>query len=346
MKGQQTILITGIAGFIGYHLAKKLIKTDHNLIGIDNMNSYYDPKLKEARINDILKSHKNTSKNLVFKKCDLHDNNSIENLFLEYRPKIVINMAAQAGVRYSIENPNSYVSSNLVGFCNLIECCRKYEVKNFIYASSSSVYGGNTKLPFFEKDEVNHPVSLYAATKKANELIAHSYSHLYQIPTTGLRLFTVYGPWGRPDMAPMIFTKSILEKIPIKIFNNGNMTRDFTYVDDVVEIIKQLVEKPASSNSNFNIKKPDPSTSWAPYKIFNIGNNKSVKLLDFIKSLEEELDIEAIKEFVPMQKGDVKDTFADTQAIEYWTGHRPNTSLKKGIKIFVKWYKEFYKKIM
>ena len=343
MKRQQIILITGIAGFIGYHIAKKLIKAGHLLIGIDNMNSYYDPKLKEERLKDIYKSNQNYSNNLIFKKCDLDDSIAIENIFLKYRPRIVINMAAQAGVRYSIENPKSYVNSNLIGFSNLIECCRKYEVENLIYASSSSVYGGNTKLPFSESDEVNHPVSLYAATKKANELIAHSYSHLYQIPTTGLRLFTVYGPWGRPDMAPMIFTKSIIEKNPIKIFNNGNMTRDFTYIDDVVEIIERLLNKPASSNSNFNRKKPEPSTSWAPYKIFNIGNNKSIKLIDFIKYLEEELNIEAIKQFVPMQKGDVKDTYADTQAIEYWTGYRPNTNLKKGVENFVRWYKEFYK---
>ena len=268
MKRKQVILITGIAGFIGYHLAKKLIKSDHLLIGIDNMNSYYDPKLKEERLKDIYKSNQNYSNNLIFKKCDLEDSIAIENIFLKFRPRIVINMAAQAGVRYSIENPKSYINSNLIGFSNLIECCRKYEVENLIYASSSSVYGGNTKLPFAESDEVNHPVSLYAATKKANELIAHSYSHLYQIPTTGLRLFTVYGPWGRPDMAPMLFTKSIIEKNPIKIFNNGNMTRDFTYIDDVVEIIERLLNKPASSNSNFNRKKPEPSTSWGPYKIF------------------------------------------------------------------------------
>ena len=342
MKTNKTILITGVAGFIGYHLCKKLINTEYNLVGIDNMNSYYDPKLKEERLKDIKISIIDKLDNFVFKKCNLEDEKILENIFKIYQPSIVINMAAQAGVRYSIENPKSYVNSNLVGFSNLIECCRKYHTENFIYASSSSVYGGNTKLPFSEKDEVNHPVSLYAATKKANELIAHSYSHLYGLPSTGLRFFTVYGPWGRPDMAPMIFTKAILENKPIKIFNNGHMSRDFTFIDDVIEILKQLINKPAFPDNNFSRKSPNPSTSWSPYRIFNIGNNNSLSLMSFINFLEEELNIKAIKRYVPMQQGDVEETFADTLSIEEYTGYKPNTNFKKGIRIFVNWYKEFY----
>ena len=342
MNTKKTILITGAAGFIGYHLCKRLINSEHIIIGIDNMNSYYDPILKKERLKDLESSLKKEYKNFFFIHCDLDNELKLESIFTKFNPNIVVNLAAQAGVRYSIENPKSYIKSNLVGFCNLIQLSREYKVENFIYASSSSVYGGNQKLPFKENDEVNHPVSLYAATKKSNELIAHSYSHLYQIPTTGLRLFTVYGPWGRPDMAPMIFTKSIIEKKPLKIFNNGNMSRDFTFIDDVVEIIIRIINKPAYPNLNFIRNNPEPSTSWSPYRIFNIGNNKSCSLMNFISLLEEELNIEAIKEFFPMQQGDVEDTFADSSAVEDWTGFKPNTSLRKGIRIFVKWYKDFY----
>ena len=342
MSQKKTILITGVAGFIGYHLCKRLINSKYKIIGLDNMNTYYEPRLKDERLKDLKKTLKKESENFIFINCDLEDEIKLEKIFREFNPKIIVNLAAQAGVRYSIENPKSYINSNILGFSNLIQCARKHKIENYIYASSSSVYGGNTKLPFSENDEVSHPVSLYAATKKSNELIAHSYSHLYQIPTTGLRLFTVYGPWGRPDMAPMIFTKSILEKKPIKIFNNGNMSRDFTFIDDVIEIIERLINKPALSNANFKRNSPDSSTSWSPYRIFNIGNNKSCKLMEFINLLEKELNTKAIKEYVPMQNGDVQDTYADTEAIENWIGYKPDTSLEKGIKLFVDWYKNFY----
>ena len=334
------ILVTGAAGFIGSQLCERLLKENRNVIGLDNLNSYYDTSLKERRIQNI-KSIKTNSK-WKFLKLDLENESSLNNIFKEYQFSTVVNLAAQAGVRYSLENPNAYVKSNLIGFNNVIECCRKNSIKNFIYASSSSIYGGNTKLPFSENDPVNHPVSLYAATKRSNELVAHSYSHLYGIPCTGLRLFTVYGPWGRPDMAPMIFTKAISAKKPITIFNKGEMYRDFTFIDDVTEIIFRLTKKPAIANKKFDTYNPNPSSSWAPNMIFNVGNSKQINLMSFINLLEKELGIVAIKNFEKMQKGDVKSTSSETDAIESWIGFKPNTPIELGIKKFINWYKEFY----
>jgi len=336
------ILITGVAGFIGSEVAKKLILNNYKIIGIDNLNSYYDVNLKNQRLKNI--------NYLVKKECEftfyrgsIEDEEFLNKIFLEHKPNIVINLAAQAGVRYSIENPMSYFKSNLLGFGNIVEMCRNFNVENFVYASSSSVYGGNRKLPFKESDPVNHPVSLYAATKKSNELIAHTYSHLYKIPSTGLRFFTVYGPWGRPDMAPMIFTKAILNKQPIKVFNNGEMSRDFTYIDDIVDGIIKCCFKPATFNSQFDYLNPDPASSFSPHRIFNIGNSKTIKLLDFIEILESEIGIKAIKDFSPMQKGDVIDTASDTTLINDWVDFCSKTSLQEGIKKFVSWYKSFYK---
>ena len=338
-----TILVTGAAGFIGFHTCKQLIKNNYKVIGIDNINPYYSRDLKKARLNELENLSKNIKNPWKFFKANIEDLESINKIFIDLCPKIVINLAAQAGVRYSIQNPQAYINSNLLGFMNILECCRNHKVQNFLYASSSSVYGGNQKIPFSEKDPVNHPVSLYAATKKANEAIAHSYSHLYGIPSTGLRFFTVYGPWGRPDMAPMIFTNSIFSKVPINIFNNGNMSRDFTYIDDVVEIIKILIKKPAQSNPEFDNLNPNPSTSWAPHKILNVGRGEKVKLLDFINIIEKELDIKAIKNFLPMQKGDVIETFADIEELKKWANYEPKINIDKGIKEFLIWYKNYYK---
>ena len=342
VSNEKIALVTGAAGFVGSHLSKKLIENNFKVIGFDNLNNYYDLNLKKARldeINSFAGKYKNKW-NFIFGELD--DKEIIYEIFKKYSPNLVIHLAAQAGVRYSIQNPFSYVNSNLVGFINILEACRLIKIDHLIYASSSSVYGGNEKIPYSEIDQVNHPISLYAATKKSNELIAHSYSHLFNIPCTGLRLFTVYGPWGRPDMAPMIFTKSILEKKPIKIFNHGKMWRDFTYIDDVINSIMGIVKKPALSNKAFNKKNPDPSTSWAPYRIFNIGNSSSIKLTKFISILEQELGIKAIKLFEDLEPGDVISTKADTNSIEEWIGYRPKTSLEKGIKLFVNWYKDFY----
>ena len=342
MKEKKKILVTGSAGFIGYHLCRRLIENKIFVIGIDNLNSYYDVNLKNQRLKQLeIISNKNKSFWKFFK-CDLKDKIFLDDLFEKYSPNIIINLAAQAGVRYSLDNPNAYIESNISGFLNLLECCRKKEIKNLIYASSSSVYGGNTKIPFSEKDNVDHPVSLYAATKKSNELMAHTYSHLFKIPAIGLRFFTVYGPWGRPDMAPMIFTKAIIERKPLRIFNNGEMFRDFTFIDDVIEIILRLIDKPSKPNNSFNFQDPRPDSSWAPHRIFNVGNSKSEYLMDFIRYLEEEIGIDAIKEFKEMQPGDVKATSADTSSIEKYIDFRPNTPLKVGIKKFYSWYKRNY----
>ena len=300
-----------------------------------------DISLKKSRIREI--KLKASNGNWEFYQVDLEDYIRLEHIFNQTKPDIVINLAAQAGVRYSLENPSSYIKSNLVGFGNVLELCKEFEVKNLIYASSSSVYGGNKKLPFKETDPVNHPVSLYAATKKSNELMAHSYSHLYNLPCTGLRFFTVYGPWGRPDMAPMIFTKSIIESKPINIFNFGNMSRDFTYIDDIAEAIYKCTYKLATIDNQFNPLKPDPSSSLAPHRIFNIGNNKSVDLLYFISLLEDNLEKKAIRNLKPMQLGDVEDTFADTTKLEKWIDFRPKTSIEIGVRKFINWYKDFYK---
>jgi UDP-glucuronate 4-epimerase len=331
------ILITGSAGFIGFHLARKLISEGWQVIGIDNLNDYYDPKLKEDRL-AILQKHKD----FVFKKVDLKDKTAVDAVFVDYKPEYVINLAAQAGVRYSIQNPYAYVDSNLVGFMNILEACRHNPVRHLIYASSSSVYGGNKVAPFSTNHNVDHPVSLYAATKKSNELMAHTYSHLYGIPTTGLRFFTVYGPWGRPDMAYFSFTKNIFEKKPIKVFNHGKMERDFTYIDDIVYGIVKLIDRPPVPNPNWDERVDDLSTSFAPYKIYNIGNNQPVPLMKFINVLEEKIGIEAEKIYMDMQPGDVLRTYADVTDLERDIDFRPNTSIEEGLSRFVDWYREYY----
>lgn len=339
MNNEYKVLVTGIAGFIGFHLSSALLNKSYKVIGVDNLNNYYDTKLKKDRLS-ILKQNKN----LTFHKLDLKDKSAVDNVFKEYRPDYVINLAAQAGVRYSIENPYAYADSNLIGFMNILEACRNYPVKHLLYASSSSVYGGNKIAPFSTNHNVDHPVSLYAATKKSNELMAHTYSHLYGIPTTGLRFFTVYGPWGRPDMAYFSFTKDILEGNPIKVFNHGNMERDFTYIDDIVEGVVKLIDKIPLANKNWDESKDDLSTSFAPYKIYNIGNNNPVKLMRFIKALESALGKEAEKIYMDMQPGDVYRTYADVSDLEKDIGFKPSTSIEDGLKRFVDWYKEYYKK--
>jgi UDP-glucuronate 4-epimerase len=334
------VLVTGIAGFIGFHLAKRLLARGDIVIGVDNLSDYYDVSLKEARLAS-LKEHPKQA-NLTFIKLDLADTSATDVLFSSEKPERVVHLAAQAGVRYSIKNPYAYASCNLVAFVNVLEGCRHHQVEHLVYASSSSVYGGNTKLPFSEDDTVDHPVSLYAATKKANELMAHTYSHLYRLPTTGLRFFTVYGPWGRPDMSPFLFTDAILNERPIQIFNHGDMMRDFTYIDDIVEGLVRVLDKLATPDPDFDTTSPKASTSNAPYRIFNIGNSQPERLLDFIGALESALGMTAKKEFLPMQAGDVKSTFADTSALQAWVGFKPNTKLESGIGRFVKWYRAYY----
>lgn len=331
------ILVTGAAGFIGMYVAKRLLEEGHFVVGIDNLNDYYDPQLKNDRLLQLRELG-----NFEFHKMDLTERDRMRQLFLDKEITHVINLAAQAGVRYSLKNPHAYIDSNLVGFTNLLESCRELNVKHLIYASSSSVYGANRKMPFATSDEVNHPVSLYAATKKANELLAHSYSHLYHIPTTGLRFFTVYGPWGRPDMAYFSFTKNIVEGQTIKVFNHGEMMRDFTYIDDIVDGVVALLEQPPQANPNWDFEHPMASSSYAPYKIYNIGNNQPVKLMDFIETLEKHLGIEAKKEFLPMQPGDVQATYADIDDLQQATGFTPSTSIDEGLKKFVDWFKTYY----
>ncbi len=339
-----TILVTGAAGFIGFNLAVKLINLGIPVIGYDNLNPYYDVNLKIARLKELEKLSQSKSKaNLfTFIQNDLHDQQAVERVFKKYRPQKVVNLAAQAGVRYSIENPFSYIQSNLVGFGFILEGCRNYGVEHLVYASSSSVYGGNTNLPFSEKQSVEHPVSLYAATKKSNELMAHSYSHLYNLPATGLRFFTVYGPWGRPDMALFLFTKSIIEGNPIQVFNNGNMIRDFTYIDDIAESLIRVINKPAKKEDGFNTNSPNPSTSWCPHRIFNIGNSNPIPLMKYINAIEESLGIKAKMEMLPMQQGDVQSTSADTSLLESWIGFKPSTPIQLGVNHFIEWYKDFY----
>ena len=335
-------LITGAAGFIGFHVCKKLLNKGYSIVGLDNFNDYYDPNLKKSRLKELEKiSSKNGSK-LIFIRGDIKKISTIKDIFEAHEPEKVIHLAAQAGVRYSLENPSEYIESNIIGFFNIIEYCRIFEIKHLIYASSSSVYGGNTKIPFEESQNVDHPVSLYAASKKSNELIAHTYSHLHQLPSTGLRFFTVYGPWGRPDMALFLFTKSIIQGSPIKVFNNGNMIRDFTYIDDIVECIFRLLEKVPLSNKMFNSNSPNPSKSWAPYRVFNIGNSNPTHLLDYISAIENELGTKAIKEYLPLQQGDVPITSSDCMELESYIGYKPNTTIKEGIKKFINWYKKFY----
>lgn len=332
------ILITGTAGFIGMHTAIKLLERGEQVIGLDNINDYYDVGLKKARLQRLEKY-----KNFTFNNISLENKVEVDKIFSSQRPQHIIHLAAQAGVRYSLENPHEYISSNIEGFLNILEGCRHNDVVHLTYASSSSVYGGNGKLPFSEHDNIDHPVSLYAATKKSNELMAHTYSHLFNLPTTGLRFFTVYGPWGRPDMALFIFTKSIIEGKAINVFNNGNMIRDFTYIDDIVEGIVRVNDKPATPCQSFDSHNPDPATSNAPYKVFNIGNNKPVELMNYIEALEIALGIEAKKNFMPIQMGDVPATCSDTSELYKWVGFKPNTSIQDGINNFVSWYREFYK---
>ena len=338
-----SILVTGSSGFIGFHLSKRLLELGEKVIGYDNLNDYYDIKLKLAR-NDYLKNFSNIeSYKYNFFKEDLENKEKLQDIFNKFDISIVVNLAAQAGVRYSLENPSAYIHSNIAGFGNILEMCRKHKVKHLIYASSSSVYGGNKKIPFSEKDSVDHPISIYATTKKANELMAHTYSNLYDLPTTGLRFFTVYGPWGRPDMAPFLFTKLILENKPIRIFNNGRMTRDFTYIDDIIESLIRVIKKVPKANKKFNYKSPELDTSWAPYRIFNIGNSQPTPLMEFINEIEKNLGIKAKKVFCEMQPGDVSCTAADTSELERWISFKPNTSIQKGISEFINWYKNFYK---
>jgi UDP-glucuronate 4-epimerase len=346
------ILVTGTAGFIGYHLAKKLLERGDEVIGLDNINDYYDVNLKYARLNELginkneLEDNKlissKTYPNYKFVKMDLADTNSIYKLFETEKFDAVCNLAAQAGVRYSIENPHAYIDSNIKGFMNILEACRHNGVSNLSYASSSSVYGLNKSQPFKTSDHTDHPVSLYAATKKSNEMMAHTYSHLYNISTTGLRFFTVYGPWGRPDMAPMLFADAILNDRAIKVFNHGNMSRDFTYVADIVDGIIKVIDNPAKSSQNFNPENPSPDISSAPYRIYNIGNNAPVQLLDFIETLESSIGIEAKKNFMDMQAGDVVSTYADTSDLINDFDYKPDTKLADGIAAFVKWYRGFY----
>ena len=331
------ILVTGVAGFIGMHSAKKLLDDGHEIIGIDNLNDYYDVTLKEDRLK-ILEGFKD----FKFLKLDIKNQKDVLDLFKKELPQRVLHLAAQAGVRYSIQNPYVYIDSNIQGFINILEGCRAIKTEHLVFASSSSVYGGNAKVPFSEHDNVDHPVSLYAATKKANELMAHTYSHLYHIPTTGLRFFTVYGPWGRPDMALFLFTKAILKDQPIDIFNHGKMIRDFTYVDDIVESLVRIIDKVATPNTSFDAKNPDPATSHAPYRIFNIGNSQPTPLMDYIEAIESALDKKAIKNLIDMQPGDVPLTSADTSELGQWVNFKPNTSIKEGVKRFVDWYKNYY----
>ena len=327
------VLLTGAAGFIGYHVAVKLLERGDTVAGVDNLNDYYDVRLKEARLTSI-QTHPKAS-NFKFIKLDLAEQTATARLFEDEKPDSVIHLAAQAGVRYSLQNPYAYINSNIVAFTNILEACRAIQPQHLVYASSSSVYGGNTKLPFSETDNVDHPVSLYAATKKSNELMAHTYSHLYGLPTTGLRFFTVYGPWGRPDMSPFLFADAILNNRPIKVFNHGDMMRDFTYIDDIVEGVVRVLDKPATAEIN--------SPTTAPYRLFNIGNNKPEKLMDFIGLLEDAIGKKAQKEFLPMQPGDVKATYADTDALDAWVGFKPGTSLQQGVTRFVDWYRQFYR---
>jgi len=335
---QSKILISGAAGFIGFHLAKFMLERGHFVVGLDNLNSYYDPRLKEGRL-DVLRTYKN----FVFYRADLKEKPAVDEVFAACKPEYVVNLAAQAGVRYSLENPYAYVDSNLVGFVNVLEACRSYAVKHLLFASSSSVYGGNKTVPFSTEHNTDHPVSLYAATKKANELMAHTYAHLYGIPSTGVRLFTVYGPWGRPDMAYFSFTRDILAGMPIKVFNHGRMSRDFTYIDDVVKALYRLIGLVPKANPDWDEKAGPISESFAPYKIYNLGNNSPVKLSRFIAVLENCLGKKAQKIYLDMQPGDVIMTYADVTDLEKAIGFKPETPIEEGLAKFVEWYRKYYK---
>ena len=337
----RSVLVTGAAGFIGAALSKRLLQRGDRVVGLDNLNDYYDPSLKQARLRQI-EAEALAAGAWRFERLALEDGEALMALFAEERPAVVVNLAAQAGVRYSLENPAAYIQSNLVGFGHLLEGCRHCGTENLVYASSSSVYGGNRNLPFYEQQPVNHPVSLYAASKKANELMAHTYSHLYGLSATGLRFFTVYGPWGRPDMAPMLFARAILAGEPIKVFNHGKMQRDFTYIDDIVEGVLRCCDKPATANLDFDPLQPDPATAAAPHRVFNIGNSQPTELLRFIEVMEQALGREAIKDFQPMQLGDVVATAADTSALEQWVGFKPSTYIEKGVDAFARWYRDYF----
>lgn len=332
------ILVTGAAGFIGSHVCQRLLDRGDQVVGLDNLNDYYDVALKQARL-----ARFSGTDSFCFVRAGLEDRTLIEQLFNQHAFDVVVNLAAQAGVRYSITNPHAYVDSNLVGFINILEGCRHHSVKHLVYASSSSVYGANTAMPFSVSQNVDHPLSLYAATKKANELMAHTYSNLYGLPTTGLRFFTVYGPWGRPDMALFLFTKAILEGSPIDVFNHGTMKRDFTYIADIVEGIIRVIDRTAVASPAWNSQDPDPGTSFAPYRLYNIGNNQPVELLYFIETLERCLGKTAVKNLLPLQPGDVPATFADVDSLMADTGFKPGTSIEEGIRCFVKWYREYYR---
>jgi UDP-glucuronate 4-epimerase len=334
----QKILLTGAAGFIGMTTALKLLARGDTVVGLDNLNDYYDVQLKLDRLARLT-----PQADFRFVKMDVADRAGMERLFAEERFDRVIHLAAQAGVRYSLKNPHAYIDANIVGFMNVLEGCRHTQVQHLVYASSSSVYGGNTKMPFSEHDSVDHPVSLYAATKKANELMAHTYSHLYGVPTTGLRFFTVYGPWGRPDMALFLFTKAILEGRAIDVFNHGRMQRDFTYVDDIVEGVVRLVDRTAEPDPAYRAETPDPGASNVPYRIFNIGNHQPVPLLEFIGCIEDAIGRKAAKNLLPLQDGDVPATYADTEALGRWVGFQPATDIRTGIGRFVEWYRGYYK---
>ena len=331
------ILVTGAAGFIGSTLSHRLLDRGDTVVGLDDLNDYYDPGLKEARLKRL-----QDKSGFEFVKLDIANRGAIAELFDGSQYDVVVNLAAQAGVRYSIENPHAYIDANIVGFCNILEGCRHGGVKHLVYASSSSVYGFNTKLPFSEDDNIDHPVSLYAASKKANELMAHTYSHLYALPTTGLRFFTVYGPWGRPDMALFLFTKAILAREPINVFNNGDMIRDFTYVDDIVEGVVRVIDRAPVADPKWDGNNPNPATSAAPYRVYNIGNSSPQNLMRYIEVLEKNLGKTAIKNFMPMQSGDVRATQADTSRLSSDTGYKPDTTIELGIARFVEWYREFY----
>jgi len=332
------VLVTGAAGFIGMHVSQDLLNRGDEVVGLDNLNDYYEVSLKLARLAKI-----QDRKGFTFLKADLADRAALESCFEKHRFDAVINLAAQAGVRYSLENPHAYIDSNIVGFMNVLECCRHHDIGHLVYASSSSVYGLNSSMPFSIHDNVDHPISLYAASKKSNELMAHTYSHLYGLPTTGLRFFTVYGPWGRPDMALFLFTKAIIEGKPIQVFNNGEMLRDFTYIDDIVEGVVRVLDQPATPNTDWHGDTPDPGTSPAPYRLFNIGNNDPVKLLDFIAAIEQALGKQAVKEMMPIQPGDVAATYANIDDLVNQVGYRPNTHIAEGIRQFVAWYRDYYK---
>ena len=331
------IFITGVAGFIGMHVAKRLLERGDTVIGIDNLNNYYDVGLKRSRLG-VLSQHPKFS----FQLCDVRHNEGVQKVIQAEKFDSVIHLAAQAGVRYSITNPHAYIDANIQGFMNVLECCRELNVGHLIYASSSSVYGGNVNKSFSEHHNVDHPISLYAATKKANELMAHTYSHLYGIPTTGLRFFTVYGPWGRPDMAPILFTKAIMENQKIDVFNGGDMVRDFTYIDDIVEGVICVLKKPATPNSDFDPAAPDPASSEAPYRVFNIGNGNPTPLLSFVKALEGALGVKAKMNMLPMQQGDVPVTAADIEKIREWVGFQPSIGVQEGVHKFVEWYTAYY----